>query len=353
YRDDNPSQNQDQDQTIRLTSDLVSVSAAVTDAAGHSIVGLKPEDFVVYEDGVRQKITNFEATEAPFEVMLLLDLSGSTAEEIGLIRDAARSFLGQLNNRDRAGVLAFSGEVYSVATLDDTLDGVESKVEDIQPAGGSAKSRFNPNTGTAFYDALYGTVTETDLGKTKGRKAIVCVSDGVDSTSRTHYNEMARQVEESGAPVYFLDLDTEQENLDLLLRDHNDPKYANFSRSQIDRYFDRNNPVSLDRNLPPPMIPREMRKKINHGLYEIAHKEMTQLAEQTGGRVYPVRTVWDLAGVFKQIAADIRTEYSLGYYSSNDSKRPGFRTIKVEVKRRGAVVRARPGYWANGAGPDN
>ncbi|HYM00414.1 MAG TPA: VWA domain-containing protein [Blastocatellia bacterium] len=257
---------QDQEQTIHLRSDLVSVNAAVTDSSGHSITGLTPDDFVVFEDGVRQKITNFAATEAPFEVMLLLDLSGSTSEEIGLIRDAARNFLGQLNRRDRAGVLAFSGEVYSVAALDDSLESVESKVEDLQPTGGSGKFRFNTNTGTAFYDALYGTVTETELGKNKGRKAIVCVSDGVDSTSRTSYREMARQVEASGTPVYFLNLDTEQQNLDLLLKGPNDPNYANFSRSQIDRYFDRYNPVSLDRNLPPPMIPREMRKKINHGL---------------------------------------------------------------------------------------
>lgn len=336
------------DKTIKLRSDLVSINASVTDPSGRAIKDLKASDFTVLEDGRPQKISYFAATEAPFAVMLLLDLSGSTAEEIGIIRAAAQSFLGQLNHDDRVGVLAFSGEVYIIAGLDDSLNTVQDALSQIQPVSGTGRYRFNTNTGTAFYDAMYGTMTETALPKLQSRKAIVCVSDGVDSTSRTRFKESQRLIEDSDASVYFLELDTEKQNLAELLRSPNDPDYANFSRSQVNRYFDYFDPASMDRNLDPHMLSREMRTRINHGLYQIAHKEIGLLTDRTGGRVYPVNTFWDLAGVFRQIASDLRTVYSLGYYSNNDTKPGGWRAIKVEAKRRGARVRCRPGYYAPG-----
>ena len=92
-------------------------------------------------------------------------------------------------------------------------------------------------------------------------------------------------------------------------------------------------------------MPPETRRKINAGLYKIARREMKELATRTGGREYAVHALGDLAGVYKQVADDLRSQYSIGYYSSNNTSDGRWRTIRVEVKN-GATVRARSGYWA-------
>src|SRR5215467_4255854 len=106
-------QDQKQDQEappIKLKTDLVSVTAAVNDREGRAIKSLAIDDFVVYENGVRQKIELFNTSEEAFSLMLLLDISGSTIDEIELMKNAARSFLAELRKDDRAGVIAFSRE---------------------------------------------------------------------------------------------------------------------------------------------------------------------------------------------------------------------------------------------------
>jgi Ca-activated chloride channel family protein len=92
----------------------------------------------------------------------------------------------------------------------------------------------------------------------------------------------------------------------------------------------------------------DVKREINAGLYKIARREQQQMAERTGGRVYAVRTLADLSGVYKQIADDLRSQYSINYYSSNQSRDGRWRAIRVEVRPRDATVRARSGYWAPG-----
>jgi len=338
---------QNQEDTIRLRSDLVSLNASVVDGRGHAIEGLEARDFEVYEDGVKQTIANFSATSEPFTMMLLIDVSGSTAQDVDLMKDAARSFLEHIGPEDRLGVIVFSNEVVEVAELTDTRERVIQEIAGITTSGGGAGRRFSQNTGTSFYDALYLAVNESSLKQVKGRKAIICMSDGVDSTSRSRFPEVARAVEDSKASVYFLELDTEKANLDAVLKPRSDPGYANFSQSQVDRYYDKYDRGSPDRNLPRDLLREDLRRHINRGLYEIARSELSEMAGKTGGRIYPVRTVWDLAGVYGQIAADLRTLYSIGYYSTNEAKDGRWRSIRVAVNRPGGKVRTRPGYWGS------
>src|SRR4030095_5946181 len=97
----------DEDDVVRIETQLVSVPAVVTDRAGRPLTGLKAADFQIFEDGRPQKIANFSTTEAPFEVALLLDTSGSTREDVGLIRAAARAFVESVRPGDRVAILAF------------------------------------------------------------------------------------------------------------------------------------------------------------------------------------------------------------------------------------------------------
>lgn len=333
-----------QDEPIKLKSDLVMLTASVMDRVGKSVKSLKAEDFVVYEDGVRQKVEHFASTEEPFTLMLLLDTSGSTRADIELIKRAARNFLAELLPKDRVGVIIFSGDVELIADFKDSRKRVEEAIDGLQPTRGEDGFHYSPRTGTSFYDALFLAVEESPMKEVEGRKAIICMSDGVDSTSRTKYREVARLVEQSEASVYFLGLNTEEATLEGLLKDQDDPANINFSPSQINRYYDEFEPDSIERHKPRQSIPVETRRKINKGLYEIARREAKELAERTGGRAYPVRSLNDLTGVYKQIADDLRSQYSIGYYPTNDAHDGRWRKIRVEVK--GGGVRTRSGYWA-------
>ncbi len=338
-----------QDEPIRLRSDLVPVTAAVADRNGRAVRSLRAEDFTIFEDGVRQKIAHFSPTEEPFALMLLIDLSGSTMDEIDLMKRAAANFIAELRGEDKAGVIVFSGEVEIVAGFKDSREKVMKEVESIEaPASKSPAHRFSSSTGTAYYDALYLAAAESPLKTAEGRKAIICITDAVDSASKMAFEEVGKLVEKSEASVYILHLDTEEATLAALLKDRNDPGYVNFSQSQIERYYDAFDKDSIDRHRDRRLITPLMRREINAGLYELARREAKQICERTGGRVYPVAKLGDLAGVYKQVAGDLRSQYLIGYYPLNDSRNGKWRKIRVETRQRDATIRARQGYWAPG-----
>ncbi|MBI3653116.1 MAG: VWA domain-containing protein [Acidobacteria bacterium] len=336
-----------QDETIKLKSDLVMVTASAIDRSGNPLKALKAKDFIVYEDGAKQKIEHFTSTEEPFTLMLLLDVSGSTRDDIALIKRAAKNFLAELRDKDRVGVILFSGEVEMIADFKDSRTRVEQAIERLTSTPGEDGYQFSTRTGTSFYDALFLAVEESPFKEVEGRKAIVCVSDGVDSTSKLDYAEVARLVEKSEASVYFLELNTEEATLAGLLRDSKDPEQLNFSPAQLKRYFDEFDADSIERHKPRQLLSPETKKKINKGLYEIAHREMREIVERTGGREYAVRSLNDLAGVYKQVADDLRSQYSIGYYPTNDAHDGRWHKIRVELKK-GGTVRARSGYWSPG-----
>src|SRR4029077_10172610 len=167
-------QQRDQDEPIRLKTDLVTVTASVNGASTHAIKSLKADDFSIYEDGVKQKIAHFAATEEPFTLLLLLDISGSTRDDIALIKRAARNFLGELRFDDRVGVIVFSREIEMIAEFTDPRARVATAIDRIATTEGEEGHRFTSNTGTSFYDALYLAVEESPLKNVEGRKAIVC-----------------------------------------------------------------------------------------------------------------------------------------------------------------------------------
>jgi VWFA-related protein len=339
-------QPRDQEQPIRLKTDLVTVTASVTGANVSPIKSLKADDFAIYEDGVKQKIAHFAATEEPFTLLLLLDISGSTRDEIALIKLAAKNFLGELRFDDRVGVIVFSREVEMIAEFTDPRAQASSAIDGIETTAGEGGYRFTPNTGTSFYDALFLAVEESPLKQVDGRKAIVCMSDGVDSTSKMKFRDIAPLAEKADASVYFLELNTEQETLQGLLKPKTDPSYVNFSRSQIERYYDEQNPDSIERFRPRETLSPDTIREINAGLYQLSRRELRTIGERTGGRVYPVKTLSDLTGVYKQVADDLRSQYSIGYYPSNKTLDGRWRAIRVETHAKGATVRARSGYWA-------
>src|ERR1051326_7311353 len=186
-----PGDELDEGDVVRVDTQLVSVPAVVTDSAGHPLSGLRPENFRLIEDGQPQTIANFGTTETPFEIALLLDTSGSTRDDIALIRDAAMSFIGALRPGDRVGVVAFNSAQNgpdSIATVD-----VLSQLTDDRGQLRQAIENLGSSNGTPYYDALQKVVDsvfhDPPRDDVRGRRAVVALTDGVDSQSNSDRSE--------------------------------------------------------------------------------------------------------------------------------------------------------------------
>lgn len=336
FAQDKPQKKEDDIGVIRLDTDLVSIDVKVLDRAGNrNIGGLKASDFVVFEDGVRQKISSFAEETVPLNVVLLLDTSGSTRDDLSLMRRAARRFLDELRPQDRVAVVQFNKQVELLEDL--TAD--RTKLEE-------ALELLKPGTGTSFYDALLLVIDEV-FKETAGRKAIIALTDGVDSFGFTTFDKILPKLEADGAGAYFLELDTEQFTEAGMLRDCEASSHFEFSSKQLKKYVTEyvkgGSEMGLHRHC---LIGRLERMQINRRLYESARRELREMAETTGGRVLPVKGLEQLEPAYAQIAAELRTQYSLAYYPANERRDGKWRKLKIEVKRPGLAAHTRPGYRA-------
>src|SRR5215475_6582198 len=278
-----------------------------TDRDGNRVSGvLKSSDFVIYEDGVRQTINSFSATDAPFNVVLLLDTSGSASHEVELMRRAAIRFLNELRPGDRVAVIQFSKNV-------DLLEDLTSNRAEIE----DALQQLKTGAGTSFYDSLKLTLDEVFKG-VKGRKAVVALTDGVDSFGYTTFKQLLSEVESSNVLTYFLQLDTEAFTEAGMTRDCSDESHFEFSPKQFKKYIaEYGKGVVMSENQPHCRLSQQERAQINRQLYESARRELREMADKSGGRVYPVKNLEQVAPLYSQIAAELRTYYSMSYYPTN------------------------------------
>ncbi len=196
----------DEGDVVRVETQLVSVPAVVTDRNGRPLAGLQAENFVVLEDGKPQRVTNFATTEAPFEIALLLDTSGSTHDELGLIRDAANAFITALRPGDRVGIVAFNNAPRNgspMATVE-VLSGLNGDRRALRAAIESLGS----SNGTPFYDGLARVADQVFRDPAReevsGRRAVVALTDGVDSSSDLGYDEARAKLARAGLASYFI-----------------------------------------------------------------------------------------------------------------------------------------------------
>lgn len=337
---------------LQLRSDLVTLTVSVADAAGRAVTGLTPKDFRVYESGKPQTIEHFQLTGDPYTLLLVVDLSGSTANQVEILRSAASQFVAGLGPEDKIGVIAFSREIEILG--DPTSDRAElarqlASLTNSSSQPGAVGPKFSQNTGTSFYDAAYLACVESPLAEMKGsgRRAVVLISDCVDSSSSFTFDAILGPIERSGIGVYALQVDTQGYSDTLLTNQTGSSSRVNFSPSQLDRFYDAYYPNSDERGRDPRTYTTLERLEINRALYEVARGEAKRLAERTGGRVYPVASFSDLPKAYAAIAAEFRTRYSIDYYPTNEKHDGTWRPLRVEVPGRpSAVIVARPGYWA-------
>jgi len=335
---------------VRVETQLVSVPAVVTDRNAHPLSGLRLENFTLLEDGKPQRITNFATTETPFEIALLLDTSGSTREELGLIRDAANAFISALRPGDRVAIVAFNNTSRS-GSLMATVE-IASPLADDREALRRAIAGLGTSNGTPFYDAL-GRIADQVFRdpprpEMRGRRAIVALTDGVDSTSNSGYDDARAKLSRSGVACYFIQVSTEDYVEDRLLKDCQDDGRLTLSAKQLERF----------RQLFVPQAQKEEyqdfcrlgqfeRMDISRQLYNLARNEMNEMARASGGRNFAAASLNEARAAFAQVANEIGTQYSLGYYPANKARDGRFRQIKVELRGvKDATVRARDGYYA-------
>jgi Ca-activated chloride channel homolog len=289
---------------IRVDSQLVTLNISVIDrSTNRGLLGLARSDFKLFEDGQEQRIVQFESSSAPFDLMLLIDLSGSTREVVKLIRAAAIRFVDAARPADRIGVITFAGEAKVVSELTADRELLRQRIETIDTARGDTK----------LYDATNFAMDELLKESKKSRRsAIVLMSDGLDGTipgvsrqqgSRKSYLETLRNIQEFDGVLYTLWLNTEYQA----------------------------------------MSPEDTQPEA----FDAGHDRLKEMADAGGGVFYEVERLTDLAGAYEQVVADLGTMYSLAYRPANSTRDGKWRAIRIGVSRTNAVPRGKRGYYAN------
>ena len=319
--------------------------AVVTTVTGRPVAGLKTENFKLFENGQLQRIADFATTEAPFEIALLLDTSGSTRNDIQLIREAALSFIDALRDGDRVAIVGFGNRRQGPSV--DVLSGLTDNREQLR----IAIDNLGNTSGTPFYDGLERVAdeifAEPPRDEVMGRRALVALTDGVDSTGKAEFETARAKLTRTGVATYFIQVNTEEFVENALLKPCGEGVVL--STKQLRRHR---------RMFQPRMRMEDItdfcemgsfeRMQVSRDLYNLARREMDLLAKASGGRNFMAATLRDAREAFGKVAAEIGTQYSLGYYPTNKARDGKFRTIKVEVQgvQDKAQVRAREGYYA-------
>jgi Ca-activated chloride channel family protein len=339
----------DEEEVIRVDTQLVDVPLVVTDKSGKPILNLKQSNFVIYEDGKKQDVAEFTATSAPFEVALLLDTSGSTRSDLALIQRAAANFIASLRPGDKVSVISYRTEQNSTQAF--AVSEVLNDLTDDREKLKSVLDAVKTSNGTPYYDSLLQVIgkvfdkpAKDDL---RGRRALVALTDGVDSVSAAEFSEVKEEFEKAGITTYFIQVNTREFFEENLLGDCR--VAIRFSTAQIRRYYRTYYPKSnVEKTFNFCGLGDFERLAISKGLYELADRQMKDLAKTSGGRVFPVADLSEARNAFKAVADEIGTQYSLGYYSSNEKRDGTYRKIRIELKGvpAGVQIRAREGYTA-------
>lgn len=281
-----------------IAPQLMRVNASVTDRFGRAIPGLRDADFSVYEDGTERKIVNVTPATEPFNLVLLLDVSGSVEERIDFIRKAARDFLSSASPQDRISIIAFHDDIKIISGFSTDRRVLSQKLDELD-AGGA----------TALYDALAYTLVDTLKPLRGERTAVVIMSDGDDNKSFVPFPAILEATIESGALVY--------------------PLYV---------------PSGLipEGSVPKPSITVDPMRTKYLTITTRAAEEGQKLADASGGVFYSIKRIEDLQKAYDDVVAQMRTAYTITYNSNG----LGSKRVRVRANRDGASVRLSPAITA-------
>lgn len=295
-------QTPDQIETIRVDSDLVDLKVSVVSLNSQTpATELQQKDFVVLEDGAPQDIAFFAAADTPFDLVLLLDLSGSTSDKLKLVRRSAKRFVDATRPIDRVSVVTFTDVAEVVCPLTEDRKLLRDSIDHIQ----------KPVGGTKFWDSLrYVLAIFKAAGNSMRRSAVVVMTDGVDNAlpdvfgegSETTFDQLLHLTQTSETLVFPIYLDTEE------------------------KVFKMN--------------------RTPHTAYALAREQLGQLASASGSRLYRAAQLKDLDNVYRQVIGDLGRIYSIGYRPSNTLRDGKWRAVTVQVPdRQDIIARTKQGYF--------
>lgn len=288
---------------VRVDTNLVNLNVSVYGTKLRTEVAkLDQKDFEVKEDGKPQQIVFFATTDVPFDLVLLLDLSGSTAEKRDLIRKSTRRFIEAARPNDRIAIVAFADDIWIVCPLTADRNQLLAGANKIEGGGGSH-----------VWDALAFTLNRVFESTTSTRRrAVVFMTDGVD-------NALGGYGSAAGSKISFADLLESVRQHDALVV----PIYLD--TEDRDSYFG----------------------DAGRRTYANARNTLALLAFESGGLYYSARKVEDLNGVYGQVIDDLSKVYSIGYRSTNEKRDGSWRGVDIQIPGHPDLkTRTRPGYYA-------
>ncbi|MFN0085328.1 MAG: VWA domain-containing protein [Blastocatellia bacterium] len=361
-----PADSQDprqKDPSIKIGTSLVNVPVIVTDRYGRFITGLNRGDFSIREEGVVQKIEDFSSSEAPFTVALLIDTSRSTQNKLAAIRKAALLFIRQLQPNDRVMIVTFDEKVRFISEFTSNRAELEKAVK-------SVRSSYL----TSLYDAIHLTINDR-MSRIPGRKAIVILTDGVDTASKSATFESAIDLVASANIItYTIQYETRNDG-GPASRPLFFPRPGNsFAPSAGMRWQDAPSKPSSQQpredgkpiiNIPratirlpgggggegsvaPGSRPSSRVNSQEHqpirDRYLIAADFLHAVAAQSGALYLRAENIENTTYAFQAIAAELRNQYTLTYISSNDQRDGSYRVISVGLRSTDLIARSRKGY---------
>jgi Ca-activated chloride channel family protein len=277
--------------------DMVPLTVTVTTPAGHCVPGLTADDFVVFEDGVRQSVAFFASEPVPVDVAFVLDTSSSMARDLPLVQEAASGMVRKLGDADRGAVIDVKGTVGIARPLTTDHAEIEAAIDALKASGT-----------TALYDGLYVVLREFERDRSRQdeirRQALVVLTDGVDNKSHVPADQVVDLARGLGVSIYIV-----------ALKD---------AAAAV--------PTSLPRT-------REALQ---------AEYVIKSLARDTGGRIFFPSSARELAAIYDAVAQELASQYQLGYVPLRPGEDGAFRRVSVRVVPSGrGVARTRSGYTAS------
>ncbi len=276
---------QNDDDIIKVDSNLVVLNASVLDGKGLPMLGLRQRSFHIFEDGVEQNIEFFESEETPFAAVILIDTSGSMEERIMLARSAAITFLGGIRDDDVAAIYNFDSDVKLIQDFSQSRDVAEG-VYDLKARGM-----------TVLNNAIVKGAQELAKRGEK-RKAIIIISDGMDTKSRYSGDQALKAALAAGTTVYTVDMSV-------------------------------------------PLAAADQENQRRLGI-----QQLKKFAEKSGGKFISTPGGAGLREAFKSIVTEMGNQYTLGYQPTNTATDGKYRAIELKISDPKAQVRTRKGYNA-------
>jgi hypothetical protein len=315
----------------------VNIPVLVSDRSGRYIPQLTKNDFLLYEDGVQQEIAFFGDEQVPFNVALVLDVSPSVQGSLEEIQRAALEFVRQLRSDDRVMIVSFDKNVHYHTQFTNNRRELESAIRNTQTG-----------SGTSVYDAVYE-VVDRKLRLIEGRKALILLSDGEDTTSNhASYDEAINVVTESDVLVYGLRYESSGGNVTINPWPRNRipqipiplPWPWPFPRRRRGGTFVDPGTTRMN-SAPGSTSIQQGRRRGRNGDF------MEDLATAGGGPVYDADHISDLSRLASRVAEELRHVYQISYYPTNSLSNGGYRALRVRLRSRDDIaVRHRRGYNA-------